>query len=481
VKKYVAPLGLALLAAAVRLPTISLQSLWLDEAYTVRLVKMSLGGMLKAIPRTESTPPVYYVLEWIWTRIFGYGELALRTTSALAGIATVLVVYAIGKKLKGESAAIIAGALAALSPIMIWYSQEARAYALAALLSSATILAVLGYAQTKSTRWLYAWALTAALGMATHYFVAFIVAPEAAWLVRRTRKPALIAAVAPLITALALLPLALAQHGTGHADYISQGSLITRVLQIPKELLVGLASPGQLFTGIAAALLAIVAIASAIFPARAALPGARGLTGLSLAAIAMPIALAVIGIDFVNSRNVIVALAPALVVIAIGFDSLSRPYPVAAVMCALFAMIVIEVDAHPIYQRDDWRGVSRFLGAATVARAIVVQPGSAPIALAPYMPRLSVLPPAPTNVEELDLVALGAHATGHGIQPPPRSHLPAVLAPGFVLSASTHTSTYTVLRYRDPRPATVAGNGFAGLAGYRLGPGPVAVLLQTPR
>ena len=44
----------------IRLPTLAQQSFWLDEGYTERLVRMSLGGMLRAIPKTESTPPVYY-------------------------------------------------------------------------------------------------------------------------------------------------------------------------------------------------------------------------------------------------------------------------------------------------------------------------------------------------------------------------------------------------------------------------------------
>ena len=51
--------AVTLLAAAIRLPTLAQQSYWLDEGYTVRLVRMSFSGMLHAIPRTESTPPVY--------------------------------------------------------------------------------------------------------------------------------------------------------------------------------------------------------------------------------------------------------------------------------------------------------------------------------------------------------------------------------------------------------------------------------------
>ena len=69
--------GLIVAAGAVlRFVTLDSQSLWYDEAVTAQLLQMDFGAMLRAIPDSESTPPLYYVLAWLWTHVFGW-ELRL--------------------------------------------------------------------------------------------------------------------------------------------------------------------------------------------------------------------------------------------------------------------------------------------------------------------------------------------------------------------------------------------------------------------
>ena len=84
--------------------------------------------MLGLIPQTESTPPLYYCVAWVWARVFGYGETGLRSLSAVCGVLLVPVVYAAGAKLISRRAGVIAAAFATCSPLLIWYSQEARSY-----------------------------------------------------------------------------------------------------------------------------------------------------------------------------------------------------------------------------------------------------------------------------------------------------------------------------------------------------------------
>jgi len=77
--------ALTILAAALRLYRIGHQGLWFDEGYTVMLVKLPFAKLLSAVPKTESTPYLYYLLAWVWTHIFGRGASDLRALSALAG------------------------------------------------------------------------------------------------------------------------------------------------------------------------------------------------------------------------------------------------------------------------------------------------------------------------------------------------------------------------------------------------------------
>jgi uncharacterized membrane protein len=90
--------GIVVVAAALRFATLDVQSYWFDEATTVHLLRDDLPGLLGAIPDSESTPPLYYALAWFWTKLFGTGEVGLRSLSALAGTLTVLAVYAVGAR-----------------------------------------------------------------------------------------------------------------------------------------------------------------------------------------------------------------------------------------------------------------------------------------------------------------------------------------------------------------------------------------------
>src|SRR5205814_9331921 len=118
--------ALTVLAAVLRFYRLGHQGLWFDEANTALLVHFSPGKMLGLVPQTESTPPLYYCVAWVWARIFGYGETGLRSLSAVAGVLTVPVVYSAARKLISTRAGLIVAALAACSPLLVWYSQEAR-------------------------------------------------------------------------------------------------------------------------------------------------------------------------------------------------------------------------------------------------------------------------------------------------------------------------------------------------------------------
>jgi hypothetical protein len=76
-----------LLAAALRLPFLDHQSLWLDEIFTRDIVgELTLSGLWHHVQSTESTPPLYYLITWLFG---GRSAAAMRTIPALALIATV--------------------------------------------------------------------------------------------------------------------------------------------------------------------------------------------------------------------------------------------------------------------------------------------------------------------------------------------------------------------------------------------------------
>src|SRR5215216_3024628 len=219
------PLALIVIAAAaLRFATLDVQSFWYDESVSVSLIREGFSGMLDRIPGSESTPPLYSVLAWLWTRPFGTGEVGLRSLSALLGTLCVPAFWLAARELVSRRAALLVAALAAFSPILVWYSQEARAYALLLLLGALSLL-------------FFARALTggerrdfAALALTAHYFALFLVVPEAIWLLARApdRRRAAVAVALPVAAGLALLPLALHQRSLDLASFIRSDSLLAR-------------------------------------------------------------------------------------------------------------------------------------------------------------------------------------------------------------------------------------------------------------
>ena len=203
--------------AVLRFATLDLQSYRYDEAVTVvRIIHPSLFDTLATVPKSESTPPLYYLLAWLWSRPFGIGEVGLRSLSALAGTASIAVVYLGAASLPlPRRAGLIAAAIVAVSPVAIWFSQDARAYALAFLLTALSFLFFARARRSGTRRDLAWWAACSALALATHYFAGFVVVPEAALLLWRSaeRRRVAVAVAAIVATGALLLPIAAAPGG----------------------------------------------------------------------------------------------------------------------------------------------------------------------------------------------------------------------------------------------------------------------------
>src|SRR4051794_38069858 len=221
--------GLTVLAAALRFATLGVQSYHHDEIVTTsRILRGDFWQAMDAVGFSESAPPLYYALAWLWTQVTGTGELGLRSVSALAGVATVPVAYLLGVELSKRRAGVVAAALVAVNPMLVWYSQEARAYSLFALLTALSLLFFVRALDRGGRRDSLAWGIASALALATHYFAAFPIAAEALWLLRRRGRgaggafPGLwIVAVSGLL----LAPLVIHQMSFAHAEWISNFSL----------------------------------------------------------------------------------------------------------------------------------------------------------------------------------------------------------------------------------------------------------------
>lgn len=127
---YLSLAAAMLLGAAARLYRLGHESLWLDEASSADVIARPL---MQVAAVDISHPPLYHLLLHLWSGL-GTDEVTLRGLSVLFSLATIPIVYAIGRRVGGSSEGPRLGALAALlfalAPFQVRYAQEARMYSL---------------------------------------------------------------------------------------------------------------------------------------------------------------------------------------------------------------------------------------------------------------------------------------------------------------------------------------------------------------
>lgn len=172
------PAILLLAAALLRLCCLGRESLWFDEGWSAVVARLD-GPTLRNVLATQPFP-LYYALLHLWARL-GDSEFSLRLLSALAGALTVPVIYAQARHFWGGAAARWAGWLLALSPLHIWYSQEARMYALATLWAALAGWALLRALSKPAAKWWGLYVLFSALALHTFYYAALVLMAHGAY------------------------------------------------------------------------------------------------------------------------------------------------------------------------------------------------------------------------------------------------------------------------------------------------------------
>ncbi|HEY5333521.1 MAG TPA: glycosyltransferase family 39 protein, partial [Solirubrobacterales bacterium] len=385
--------GLTALAALLRFATLGVQSYHHDEIVTAsRILRGGFGHAMQQVWTGESTPPVFYAIAWVWTQLVGTGEFGLRTVSAVAGVATVPVAYLIGVELRGRRAGLWVAALVAVNPMMLWYSQEARAYALVALFGALSALYWLRAERSGGRRDFVWWGIWSGLAIGTHYFVAFPILAEAVMLLRRRGLRTSLAGMAILAgCAIAVAPVAIHQMSLGHADWIGNFSLGHRLGETAATFVTGetgdiIGRPERPWLAFVPLALSLAALALLLRrrAGRERRAAARPLLLLA-AGVGIPVALALAAAskDFVLARNLIPALVPLLAAIGIAVASpTSRRLGTAigALLVAYSLGFCILASTDEDFQRPNWSSVAEHLGEPDGPRAMVTWTlGEAPL------------------------------------------------------------------------------------------------------
>lgn len=141
-RRWLWPLAILAIGAALRLYALGDEPFWLDEAHSANFTKLSLAELLSwSDPYDRGNPPGYILLLKAWVQL-SRSDTWIRALSAVAGVLTLPVVYLVGLRLFSRRVALVATAFLALAGYHIRFSQEARTYALVALVAGVVMLTV---------------------------------------------------------------------------------------------------------------------------------------------------------------------------------------------------------------------------------------------------------------------------------------------------------------------------------------------------
>ncbi len=262
---------ITLLAFWVRVQNLTYHSIWFDEAISLRWAQSTVARILEVSMHLveDRLPPLYYLLLKWWVDGAGVSEFSVRYLSVLFGVLLIPVLYTLGHKLFGQTVGWVAALLAAVNPFLVWYSQEARMYALAVLLGTLGVLffvdAISPPQPLPRHKLIFYWAgmgVCVLAGLYTHLYTGFLWPALALWLLAnpRTLKRVWLPFGLTMGTAATLfLPLAIANwRFSGESvpgnPWVGVGA---RILELFRAFVVWRAS---LATGTAQVVLAVLAL-----------------------------------------------------------------------------------------------------------------------------------------------------------------------------------------------------------------------------
>lgn len=373
---FFALLGVLLLAAALRFYKLDAQSFWYDEGNSARLAERSIALILDGAAK-DIHPPLYYLALGAWRMFAGGTEFALRSFSVLCG----LLMVALATRLAQGRAGLLAALFVAVSPFAVYYSQEARMYALLALVATLTsvLLVRLLNPSTQNKKTLLALALGTAAGLYTHYAYPFVMLAQGlvvlmALAARKDRALFRAYALANTIALAAFalwLPVAIKQitgWGVAAQEYALAPALLdaARWVVVGKTLPLAQAAPAM---GLCCALIGYWLLVNA---RRKSTNNQQPIIFLLL----IPIALLFVFKLYRESylKFLLVCAPPLAGLMAQAIYSLWRRRAgaalVALAVCAALAPSLGNLYNNPAYARDDYRGIARRIAAAE-------QPGDA--------------------------------------------------------------------------------------------------------
>src|ERR1019366_1416785 len=327
---------------------------------------------------SEGNMALYYVMLRPWLH-FGLGEASVRMLSVLPGIASLPMMYLLGRRLFGRRTGMFAALFVALSTCSVVYSQEARGYSWLLLGVVASTYLFVRFIERPTYGMAFAYALNAGVTLYFHYFGLLVPLAHAVSLLAlpRDRRPWKHLFAAGAILAALALPVLWMIHiqPIHHLDWVTKPSLL-------EVYHLGVFLAAERGKGVGPVLLVLELVLVGIF--LRTLISLRGSTGarseywnyaLIASGLFAPVIFTVI-VSVVRPvffhRFLIICLPAWLLAVAVGANAIVRPKIRTLAIAAVCVLSLVSTVISYTRVREDWRGVANYLIANANARDRVV-------------------------------------------------------------------------------------------------------------
>ncbi|SDV04946.1 mannosyltransferase [Microlunatus sagamiharensis] len=255
-------------------------SMWLDEAATWTVATRPVHQIRAVLDHIDVVHGFYYLAMHVWLSLGG-GEVWMRVPSVLGMGVAAGATAALGVRLAGPRTGLLAGLLLAGWPLVSYYAQEGRSFA---LVTGAVLLGTWCLVQALTTQkraWWWAYTGSVVVAALLHEFAVLAVVAHGVTmlLVRPGWRAWRAFVVAGLVCAVCVAPLAwTSQEQSGQVSYMTSPTWDTLVDLTEKFLSTSL-------------WLSLVLLGLATVGTVAAVRGARRQGGVGLAAVALPLLL----------------------------------------------------------------------------------------------------------------------------------------------------------------------------------------------
>lgn len=366
------------------------QSFWLDEATSAVIARgLSFSDIFTKFSPADFHPPLYYLILKVWTNIFGISEVSSRALSFVFGLATVYVVFLLGKKLFNARVGVIAALLLATSGLHIYYSQEARMYTMAAFFTSLAVYFFTRVEEGNNKFWLF-FSLILAIIFLTDYLPITVLVVFWIYSVIFHRNFTwwrnFLLSHTPLVIVIVLwLPTFLKQLGGGLvASSSNWGNILGRttfkeVLLIPTKFMIGRVSLENKLTYSLLVSILFLGFGFLIFKVLKDFKK-RKITLVALWLFLPVVVITIIGlkIPVLAYFRLLFVLPAFYLLLAMGISKLPKNWELLVLTFVLAVNLVSSfgylLDSK--FQREDWRGLVKFIESERSQNSLVLFPAN---------------------------------------------------------------------------------------------------------